>query len=85
MYNSILLLTLIFIGGKGGGIFWIFGPGTHAIASIELKFSDFIHMVVGLLEKKFVVIGKWLPFQIRPFLGLGAWKFDFFQFASYSW
>ena len=31
---------------------WIFGPGTHAIASIELKFSDFFHMVVGLLEKK---------------------------------
>ena len=30
---------------------WFFGPGTHAIASIELKFSDFFHMVVGLLQK----------------------------------
>ena len=31
-----------------------FGPGTHAIASIKLKFSDFFHMVVGLKEKKFL-------------------------------
>ena len=45
-------LTQIFMRmGANTTPMWFFGLGMHVIASVELKFSDFSLMVVGILEK----------------------------------
>ena len=71
---------------EGGGRLilglWFFGPGTHAIASIGLKCSDFSYMVVGLLEKK--IRCDWIMASLpnKAFFRPGCMEIQFFSIGK---